>query len=107
MAKTFSDGLAKSLGLGLSVVAVFTMVMFSILPFGILANYLNVKSFFWVKFSVGALFSLLTFIYYVQFAKKLKVPSITWLFGAILAVLWAFDVFFIITDFVLKLVGIE
>jgi len=107
MARSFSDGLAKGLGIGSAIVGIYMMTMASILPFGFLSFVLNVKDFFWVKFAVGSLFSLVTLLYYFQFARKLKVSPISWLFGAIIAAVWPFDAFFILTDLILKLAGLE
>ncbi len=105
--RSFSDGLAKGLGLGATVVGLFMMTMFSLLPLGIFSKVLNLKDFFGLKIGIAAVFSLITFIYYVRYVKSLKLPPIVWGFGAMISIIMSGVLTFVTVDVILKLIGLE
>ncbi len=107
MAKSFSDGLAKGLGIGATVVGLYMMTMFSLLPLGIFSKLLNLKEYLGLKFALAAVFSLITFIYYVRYVKSLKLPPIVWGFGTMISIIMSGVLFFVVVDVALKIIGLE
>jgi hypothetical protein len=107
MTKSFNDGLAKGLGLGATVVGFMMMAMFSLLPLGIFSSVLDLKHYIGLKFSLAALFSLLTFSFYVKYVKSMKLPPIVWGFGTMISLIMSGVLFFVTVDVVLKILGLE
>ncbi|GEM_PF-976607 len=105
--KSFSDGLAKSLGIGTTIVGLYMMVMFSLLPLGIFSQLLDLEHYLGLKFSLAAVFSLITFMYYVKYAKRLKLSPIVWGFGAMISIIMSGVLFVVVVDVALKIVGLE
>ena len=107
MAKSFSDGLAKGLGIGATIVGLYMMTMFSLLPLGIFSKVLDLKHYFGLKIGLAAIFSLITFLYYIRYVKSLKLPPIVWGFGAMISIVMSGVLFFVTVDVVLKILGLE
>lgn len=107
MARSFSDDLAKGLGIGATIVGLYMMTMFSLLPLGIFSKVLNLKDFFGLKIGLAAIFSLITFLYYVRYIKSLKLSPIVWGFGAMISIIMSGVLFFVTVDVVLKILGLE
>jgi hypothetical protein len=107
MARSFSDGLAKGLGVGTTVVAVFMMTMFSLLPLGIFSQVLDLEHYLPLKTSLAAVFAVITFAYYVRYVRALKLPPIVWGFGAVISLIMSGVLFFVVVDVILKVIGLE
>ncbi len=107
MARSFNDGLAKGLGIGATIVGLYMMTMFSLLPLGIFSKVLNLKDYFGLKIGLAAIFSLITFLYYIRYVKSLKLPPIVWGFGAMISIIMSGVLFFVTVDVVLKILGLE
>ena len=107
MARSFSDGLAKGLGIGATIVGLYMMTMFSLLPLGIFSKVLNLRDYFGLKIGLAAVFSLITFLYYTRYVKSLKLPPIVWGFGAMISIIMSGVLFFVTVDVVLKILGLE
>jgi len=107
MSKSFNDGLAKGLGIGATVVGLYMMTMFSLLPLGIFSQVLDLKHYLGLKFGLAVLFALLTFFLYVRYVKALKLPPIVWGFGAAISLIMSGVLFFVTVDVVLKIIGLE
>ncbi len=107
MAKSFSDGLAKGLGVGATLVGLYMMVMFSLLPLGIFSNLLNLKEYLGLKFVLAAVFSFITFLYYVRYVRSLRLSPIVWGFGAMISIIMSGVLFFVVVDIALKVIGLE
>jgi len=107
MARSFNDGLAKGLGIGATIVGLYMMTMFSLLPLGIFSKVLNLKDYFGLKIGLAAIFSLITFLYYTRYVKSLKLPPIVWGFGAMISIIMSGVLFFVTVDVVLKILGLE
>ncbi len=107
MARSFHDDLAKSLGVGNTIVGFFMMVMFTLLPLGIFANVLNLRDFFWLKLGVAIIFSLVTLLYYIRYVKSLKLSPIVWGFGVMVSILMSGALSFVTVDIVMKVLGLE
>ena len=107
MARSFNDGLAKGLGIGATVVGLYMMTMFSLLPLGIFSKVLNLKDYFELKLGIAAIFSLLTFLYYTRYVKSLKLPPIVWGFGSMISIIMSGVLSFVTVDVVLKILGLE
>jgi hypothetical protein len=105
--RSFSDGLAKGLGIGVTIVAIYMMTMFSLLPLGIFSNLLNLKEYLPIKFALAAVFALITFAYYVRYVRALKLPPIVWGFGAVISLVMSGVLFFVVVDVALKIAGLE
>ncbi|WP_457677620.1 hypothetical protein [Thermovibrio sp.] len=105
--RSFNDGIAKSLGVGATIVGLYMMVMFSLLPLGIFSKLLDLKHYLGLKFALAAVFALITFAYYTRYVKKLKLPPIVWGFGAMISLIMSGVLFFVVVDVVLKLIGLE
>jgi len=105
--RSFSDGLAKGLGIGATIVAIYMMTMFSLLPLGIFSNLLNLKEYLPLKFALAAVFALITFAYYVRYVRALKLPPIVWGFGAVISLVMSGVLFFVVVDVALKIAGLE
>ncbi len=107
MARSFSDGLAKGLGIGATIVGLYMMTMFSLLPLGIFSKVLDLKDYFGLKIGLAAIFSLITFLYYIRYVKSLKLSPIVWGFGAMISIIMSGVLFFVTVDVVLKILGLE
>lgn len=107
MARSFHDDLARSLGVGNTVVGFFMMVMFTLLPLGIFANVLDLKDFFWLKLGIAVIFSFVTFLYYIRYAKTLKLSPIVLGFGIMISILMSGALSFVTVDIILKVLGLE
>jgi len=107
MARSFNDGLAKGLGIGATIVGLYMMTMFSLLPLGIFSKVLNLKDYFGLKIGLAVIFSLITFLYYTRYVKSLKLPPIVWGFGAMISIIMSGVLFFVTVDVVLKILGLE
>jgi len=107
MARSFNDGLAKGLGIGATIVGLYMMTMFSLLPLGIFSKVLNLRDYFGLKIGLAAVFSLITFLYYTRYVKSLKLPPIVWGFGAMISIIMSGVLFFVTVDVVLKILGLE
>ncbi len=107
MARSFSDGIAKGLGIGATVVGLYMMTMFSLLPLGIFSKFLNFEEYFGVKLGIAIVFSILTFLYYTRYVKSLKLPPIVWGFGAMISLIMSGVLMFVTVDVILKIIGLE
>jgi len=107
MARSFSDGIAKGLGIGATVVGLYMMTMFSLLPLGIFSKFLNFEEYFGLKLGVAVVFSILTFLYYTRYVKSLKLPPIVWGFGAMISLIMSGVLMFVTVDVILKIIGLE
>ena len=107
MARSFSDGIAKGLGIGATVVGLYMMTMFSLLPLGIFSKFLNFEEYFGVKLGIAVVFSILTFLYYTRYVKSLKLPPIVWGFGAMISLIMSGVLMFVTVDVILKIIGLE
>ena len=107
MARSFNDGLAKGLGIGATIVGLFMMTMFSLLPLGIFSNVLNLQDYLELKLGIAVIFSLLTFLYYTRYVKSLKLPPIVWGFGSMISIIMSGVLSFVTVDVVLKILGLE
>jgi len=107
MARSFSDGIAKGLGIGATVVGLYMMTMFSLLPLGIFSKFLNFEEYFGVKLGIAVVFSILTFLYYTRYVKTLKLPPIVWGFGAMISLIMSGVLMFVTVDVILKIIGLE
>ncbi len=107
MARSFSDGLAKGLGIGATIIGLYMMTMFSLLPLGIFSKVLDLKDYFGLKIGLAAIFSLITFLYYIRYVKSLKLSPIVWGFGAMISIIMSGVLFFVTVDVVLKILGLE
>ena len=107
MARSFNDGLAKGLGIGATIVGLYMMTMFSLLPLGIFSNVLNLKDYLGLKLGIAAIFSLITFFYYTRYVKSLKLPPIVWGFGSMISIIMSGVLSFVTVDVILKLLGLE
>ena len=107
MARSFNDGLAKGLGIGATIVGLYMMTMFSLLPLGIFSNVLNLKDYLGLNLGIAAIFSLITFFYYTRYVKSLKLPPIVWGFGSMISIIMSGVLSFVTVDVILKLLGLE
>ncbi len=107
MARSFSDGLAKGLGIGATIVGLYMMTMFSLLPLGIFSKVLNLQEYFGLKLGIAAVFSFITFLYYIKYVKALKLPPIVWGFGAMISIIMSGVLSFVTVDVILKIFGLE
>ncbi|WP_456435774.1 hypothetical protein [Thermovibrio ammonificans] len=107
MSKSFNDGLAKGLGVGATIVGIYMMTMFSLLPLGIFSQVLDLKHYLGLKMALAAVFALITFLYYTRYVKALKLPPIVWGFGAAISLVMPGVLFFVTVDVVLKILGLE
>ena len=107
MARSFNDGLAKGLGIGATIVGLYMMTMFSLLPLGIFSNVLNLKDYLGLKLGIAVIFSLITFFYYTRYVKSLKLPPIVWGFGSMISIIMSGVLSFVTVDVILKLLGLE
>ncbi len=107
MARSFNDGLAKGLGIGATVVGLYMMTMFSLLPLGIFSNVLDLKDYLGLKLGIAVIFALITFFYYTRYVKSLKLPPIVWGFGSMISIIMSGVLSFVTVDVILKLLGLE
>ena len=103
----FNDGLAKGLGIGSTIVGFIMMVMFSLLPLGIFSQVLDLKHYMGLKVGLSAIFSFITFLFYVRHVRTLRLSPIVWGFGAMIALIMSGLFFFVTVDVVLKITGLE
>ncbi len=107
MAKSFNDGLAKGLGVGVTVVGFMMMTMFSLLPLGIFSQVLDLEHYMGLKTSLAVVFALITFGFYVRYVRSMKLPPIVWGFGTMISLIMSGVLFFVTVDVVLKILGLE
>jgi len=105
--RSFSDGLAKGLGVGATIVGLYMMTMFSLLPLGIFSQMLDLEHYLGLKFGLAAIFAVITFLYYVLYVRALKLPPIVWGFGAMISLIMSGVLFFVVVDVALKIAGLE
>ncbi|NIA11082.1 MAG: hypothetical protein GWP10_15485 [Nitrospiraceae bacterium] len=100
------DRIVESLSIGSFIMGVFVVVMWGLLPLGIFSHTLDLQHFLWLKFLVAIIAMLITFKFYANFVKGLRTSiiaigfSITW-------ILIAGEEYFVLTDIVLKILGLE
>jgi hypothetical protein len=107
MAGGFNDSLAKGLGLGNTAVGVIMVVMASLLPLGVLSEVLDLSHHIGVKLLVGGVLSLFSLLAYIRYVRALKLSPVVWGFGLVMSAGVPLLTFVIVTDFVLKAVGLE
>ncbi len=105
--RSFNDGLAKGLGIGATIVGLYMMTMFSLLPLGIFSQLLDLKHYLGLKFTLAVVFALITFAYYIRYVRAFKLPPIVWGFGAMISLIMSGVLFFVVVDVALKIIGLE
>jgi len=107
MARSFHDGLAKGLGIGVTIVGFMMMVMFSLLPLGIFSKTLDLEHYLKLKTVLSIIFALITLKFYINYAKRLDLSPIAFGFGVMISLIMSGVLFFTTVDVILKLIGLE
>jgi len=107
MARSFHDGIAKTLGIGTTIVGFMMMVMFSLLPLGIFSKTLDLTHYLTLKLSLSVVFALITLKFYLNYAKKLDLSPIAFGFGVMISLIMSGVLFFTTVDVILKVAGLE
>ncbi|ADY72770.1 hypothetical protein Dester_0112 [Desulfurobacterium thermolithotrophum DSM 11699] len=105
--RSFNDDLARSLGIGNTIVGFMMMIMFILLPLGIFSEVLDLEHYMGLKTVLSIIFAFITFLFYVNYAKSLKLSPIVQGFGAMISLLMGGILFFVTVDVILKILGLE